>query len=125
MVLSTKAQFLYWLAKEAPAGRSGKKEVRLEGVDATLFKILIDFVYTKEVPTDIEHPKAMFCLADRFEVFGMRVAMEIYLTNTLSKANAIDLAVFGEAHSCALLLEEAVDFIVTYAKELKEVSPTA
>jgi len=111
LALWSEVRFLYSLLQGAEE-TSGKKVLRLEGYDHRSFEMILDFVYLRKIPglTDADKIQKMLVLADRLEIVGLKVAMEVELSNRVSTSNAVSMVSFAEAHSCALLLEESVIF---------------
>jgi len=83
-------------------------------------------VYTGEIPTclkDADDYLSMLSVASQFEVYMLKVAMEVKLTQNMSSDNAIARTLFAQAHFCAVLLEEAVDTITQNTTEIKKTQP--
>lgn len=85
--------------------------VELEDVDPGTFRSFVRFIYSNEPPSldSFEEAKAVLLLADRFNCQDLKLFAESSITDKyLKSSNAVELFLFGHAHSCALLKESAM-----------------
>ena len=100
--------------------------VEIGPVEAAAFDAVLKYVYTVEEPLcrwnrdEFDHAKAVLSAADRFGVTGLKLRVEWKISNELLNAsNAVDLMLFADAHSCALLKEAAFDVYLSHPKAVR------
>jgi len=87
-----------------------------------LGKDLLKYAYRRKIPQESKY-STHFCelllLADRFEVHGLKIAMEVQIAQRINMKNVLNIAQQAEDHCCPLLLEACVDYICQNAQDLK------
>jgi hypothetical protein len=101
---------------------SSQKVIRIQSeVPIEAFKLVIEFLYTYEVPYDrcSEHIVDMFVLACRFQVLKLKSTLENLLIFNLSAENVAGLLIVAHTQSSHGLLNECINFIQTHQKEVQ------
>ena len=97
--------------------------VSIEDIPATVFKMVLAFVYAEHSPTDkevLEHGKDLINAANRYELSDLKMAVEHTLVREriLTTKNVSDYILFADAQSCPLLKEYAISFLRLNATEV-------
>jgi speckle-type POZ protein len=119
LVIAARSRILY----EAVAASVDGDTVRINGMKATVFKAVIHFVYTDELPTLVSTvvDEDMLAAASRFGLERMKIICENSLAEHISKDNAFDTFNLARRHGCSKLEDYCMGFILsvpTLAKEL-------
>ena len=118
-ILAVRCKHLYDLATRS--GDSDQRNsnhpnaIRIDGVEAGIFKRVLDFVYTVRTP-EIEDEKTatdLLVASDRFHCIQLKLYVESVLVDRFLKAsNAAAMLILGDSRSCALLKEAAIGAIL-------------
>ncbi|KAK1661458.1 hypothetical protein QYE76_049617 [Lolium multiflorum] len=119
LVIAARSPILY----EAVAAAVDGHIIRIDGMKDTVFKAVIHFVYTDELPTlgSTVVDEDMFAAASRFGLERMKIICENSLAEHISKDNAFDTFNLARRHGCSKLEDYCMGFILsvpTLAKEL-------
>ena len=140
---------------EASSKTSSSSEdpvIVLPDIDAVAFEALLLFIYKDTLPTfttnttnymnqidrvvndtandtgdgDFEKVKAIVCVADQFGCTDLKLYMESMLVDKfISTSTAIELLLFADARSCALLKEACMNTYVADANTVTAANPEA
>jgi len=132
-ILSLRGKKLYELAEECNDDSDNdendnqkhkhNKPIPIHAVRAEIFESLLAFVYTVATPEINTEEKAreLLVAADCYECTHLKLYAESVLVDRfLRPANAADLLLFADAHSCALLLEAAMDVFCSQPEAVKQ-----
>jgi speckle-type POZ protein len=101
-----------------PSGANDSIEIN--DVDPELFSKLLHFIYTDEMPENVDH-RQLLEVADRFGCSHLKLAAEAELVMAgVDSNNAAELLLFAEGHSCALLQEAAFEYCAAHPLAIKE-----
>jgi len=91
------------------------EDVPIECVDPAVFRAILYFIYSDELPKDLslkENARALLEAADRFGCSRLKLLAETELVrNGMDTLNVAELLLFADARNCALLRESAMNFI--------------
>ena len=102
-----------------------KSSMVIRGIPAAVFKLMLEFIYTEQYPSDekvLEHGKELIDAANKYELVDLKMAVEHVLVRVriLTTENVSDYILFADAQSCPLLKEYAITFLRLNAKEVIE-----
>jgi len=121
MILALRAKILYELISDAEehdndysyAEANDNTVVEVpEYVGSDTFEVMLEYIYTVSLPniTTAEDGMRMLVAADRLHMTQLKLYVESVLADKfLDESNFATLFVFGDAYSCALLKETAMD----------------
>ncbi|XP_054722867.1 kelch-like protein 5 [Uloborus diversus] len=103
----------YFLAMFAGGmAEAATERVRLEGVDPDILRALVDFCYTGKVELGEDSVERFLTAADVLQMPEVVVACCRFLSDRLSPANCVGVALFSEARGCADLHREAHAYLL-------------
>ncbi|KAJ8605863.1 hypothetical protein CTAYLR_000555 [Chrysophaeum taylorii] len=110
--VSVRAHKTILQARSALTFEEDEDEIPLD-VDPAPFAKLVEFLYTDEIDPGFlkGNARALLAQADMFGVVRLKHLAENALVATIDTPTAADLLLFADAHSCALLREQAANFI--------------
>ncbi|CAM9409507.1 unnamed protein product, partial [Hapterophycus canaliculatus] len=99
--------------------RSGMREadqdvIELKDISADQFKILLDYVYNKTISVPSFQLTDLLCLANQYQVEGLKAQMCDALSTNLDHDNACSVFATADNHQCRSLKEEAFSKIVQH-----------
>ena len=118
-------------------------QLALPDIDESAFETLVLFIYKDGLPTitdnnndtgddnntsdgDFEKVKSILCVADQFGCTDLKLYMESMLVDKfISTSTAIELLLFADARSCALLKEACMNTYVADANTVTAANPEA
>jgi speckle-type POZ protein len=114
LVIAARSPILYEAVAAAVSNKDGHI-VRIDGMKATVFKAVIHFVYTDELPTlgSTVVDEDMLAAASRFGLERMKIICENFLAEYISKENAVDTFNVARRHRCSKLEDYCIDFILS------------
>ena len=130
-ILSVVAQGVYaFIVTEEEEGRDNESstEIILEDVDGIPFEVLLKFLYTGTLDTnlmdglyDSDTIKSILVVAEKFDVPELKLYMEsIVLDTYLAPSTAVELFLFSDSHCCALLKESAMNMFVDNSQSVMD-----
>ncbi|CAM0955029.1 unnamed protein product [Alopecurus aequalis] len=92
--------------------------VRIDGMEAKVFKAMLHFIYTGSVPEIdedqiVEMTQHLLVAADRYNLETLKVLCEERLCNYVSKDTAATTLVLAEQHGCADLKQKCFKFLAS------------
>lgn len=108
-VLASRAKELFNIFEESPDG-----VVDIANVDEETFGLIYNHIYTVAQPPyfqegDEDKLKALLVAANKYDLVDLKLYAEAKLASEcLNSNNVIDLLVFAESQTCALLKDEAI-----------------
>ncbi|XP_054722889.1 LOW QUALITY PROTEIN: kelch-like protein 5 [Uloborus diversus] len=103
----------YFLAMFAGGmAEAATERVRLEGVDPDTMRALVDFCYTGKVELGEDSVERFLTAADVLQMPEVVVACCRFLSDRLSPANCVGVALFSEARGCEDLHREAHAYLL-------------
>ena len=134
-ILSVVAQGVYaFIVTEEEEGRDDESstEIILEDVDGIPFEVLLKFLYTGTLDTnlmdglyDSDTIKSILVVAEKFDVPELKLYMEsIVLDTYLAPSTAVELFLFSDSHCCALLKESAMNMFVDNSQSVMNSTST-
>ncbi|XP_047057683.1 uncharacterized protein LOC124664142 [Lolium rigidum] len=114
LVIAARSPILYEEVAAAVSNKDGHI-VRIDGMKATVFKAVIHFVYTDELPAlgSTVVDEDMLAAASRFGLERMKIICENFLAEHISKENAVDTFNVARRHRCSKLEDYCIDFILS------------
>ena len=96
--------------------------VIIEGVSASVFWMVLVYVYSEQYPSNknvIKFGKKLIDAANRYELVDLKIIVEHILVQEriLTTRNVCDYLLFADAQSCPLLKEYAISFLRLNARE--------
>ncbi|CAL4916806.1 unnamed protein product [Urochloa decumbens] len=93
--------------------------IRIDDIDAHVFKLLLAFIYSDSVPEeDEEEDKDMGVIwqhllvaADRYDLQRLRLMCEVRLCRNINTTTVVPILVLAEQHYCRGLKEACLDFL--------------
>eukprot|EP00956_Cyclotella_meneghiniana_P039659 scaffold176443_cov40-Cyclotella_meneghiniana.AAC.1 len=103
--------------------------VILEGVPASVFWMVLVYVYSEQYPSNtnvIKFGKKLIDAANRYELVDLKIIVEHILVQEriLTTRNVCDYLLFADAQSCPLLKEYAISFLRLNAREAMQSEPS-
>ena len=117
-ILSLQATKLYELAKEWEDDRP----IPINSMRDEIFKMMLDYIYTVGTPKleNLVDAKELLIASDRYECLQLKLYVEsVIVDKFLTPENAAELLLFGDAQSCALLKEAAMNLFVVDMETFK------
>jgi speckle-type POZ protein len=88
--------------------------IPIQGVESSIFRLFLSYVYADEVPESEDFLKVarqLLDVADRFGCISLKLLAEAELVQSgITVDTAADLIIFADAKNCALLKEAAMEF---------------
>ncbi|WVZ79013.1 LOW QUALITY PROTEIN: hypothetical protein U9M48_026642 [Paspalum notatum var. saurae] len=102
--------------------------VKVEGVEAAVFKVLLHFIYTDMAPELDEESEAAVAMAqrllpvaDRYGLDRLKLICESKLSGAIGVETVVTTLALAEKHNCALLKAKCVEFIAKSPRTLDAV----
>ncbi|RLN12477.1 hypothetical protein C2845_PM09G21100 [Panicum miliaceum] len=108
----------------------GSQSVRIQDMEAAVFKAMLHFIYTDMVPELDEEPGAaamaqhLLAAADRYGLDRLKLICEGKLSGGIDVDTAATTLALAEQHNCSLLKAKCVDFIAGSPETLGAVLAT-
>jgi len=119
LILKMNAPVLYGFCEDQ--GEEGKA-ILIKETTPKIFKIVLRYVYGGDVPDSvtIEMAKDIIDAADRYEVTGLKLAVETTLVEALmlNDENFSDWLLYADSKTLPLLKEQAMNYFVSRAADL-------
>lgn len=94
--------------------------ITIDDVDPTLFGGLLHFIYTDELPENVDY-RELLQVADHFGCSRLKLIAELEIVKAgVNANNAVELLLFADGHSCALLHEAAFEYCVAHPIAVKK-----
>lgn len=120
-ILATKSP-VFAAMFEHPMKEKLNSEVEIGGIDQKVFKEMLRFMYVTKVD-DIENiADRLLVAADRYSLEALKTMCEETLIANLSRENAVEYLRIADLHNVPNLKNQIIEFIVSNAKELVNVS---
>ena len=107
-----KAMFTCNLAESSLA------KVPLNGVESSIMKQLLDYIYSSEIVISKENVQSLLSAANLLELLPVRDACCQYLDRHMDETNCLGIQSFAEAHNCLDLQQKARTFALKHFNEL-------
>ncbi|KAJ3685520.1 hypothetical protein LUZ61_014684 [Rhynchospora tenuis] len=92
-------------------------KITLEGIRADVFKIMLQFIYTDMLPSEVEVSFEMgqhlLVAADRYGLERLKVICGKMLCDSLAVETATTTLVLAEQHNCTQLKDVCIDFVAS------------
>lgn len=95
---------------------SQQRKVSLNGVEAAMVKILIDYGYTSEVVITRQNVQSLLSAANLLEIIPVKEACCLYLEQNMEVLNCVGIHCFAELHACSELQQKSKAFILHHFK---------
>ena len=100
----------------------GSKSISLSEIEPDVFKLLLRYLYTGELPqgdaATVEMHQHLLVAADRFDVASLFQACECALIGSLSVESVGYTLVLAEQHGAKILKSTALQYVTTHAREV-------
>lgn len=119
-ILFLRCNKLYEIAKECDFEHD--RPIQIESVSRDIFKSILDFVYTVEMPNIKNYCMAaeVIVAADCFDCVHIKFYAEsIIVDRFLNAKTAAEWLIFADSHSCPLLKEAAINLFIADTKTVK------
>ncbi|CAL5041470.1 unnamed protein product [Urochloa decumbens] len=107
------------------------QSVRIEDMEAAVFKVMLHFIYTDIVPELDAEPEAaaamaqhLLAAADRYGLDRLKMICEVKLSGGIDVDTAATTLALAEQHNCSLLKSKCVEFIARSPETLDAVLAT-
>ncbi|XP_002734502.1 actin-binding protein IPP-like [Saccoglossus kowalevskii] len=97
---------------------TSKSEVDIHEIHSSIFKVLLDFIYTGEVEVTSENVQELLSAADMLELPEVVQACSSFLQSQLHSSNCIGISRFAEIHFCTDLKRAAEAFMSLHFLEV-------
>jgi hypothetical protein len=118
IVLEQRCKQLYSLVENSEG-----EPVIIEDINTDVFEMLLKYIYTVKKPTfsDTDQTKKILEAADRVGIIGLKLLAELELSSGMYfHKNVCEFLLLADAHSCALLKDCAMDYIVNHYETVKK-----
>jgi speckle-type POZ protein len=125
LVIAARSPILYEAVAEA-VNNKDDHIVTFNDMKATVFKAVLHFVYTDELPntgSTVVHEE-LLAAASRFGLERMKIICENFLAEHISKENAFNTFNVARRHHCSKLEDYCMDFIMSVPRLAKELMKT-
>lgn len=105
------------------ADKVGNLEIPMDDENPDLFEIMIRFLYTECLPSDIDDVLGLLKLADKYGVKSLKMLLEdriIRAKDIVTVDSTGELLLLAYSHNCALLQEAAIDLAVANPQQIME-----
>ncbi|CAL4986660.1 unnamed protein product [Urochloa decumbens] len=108
--------------------KTGDGHVRIEDMEANVFKVLLDFIYTDSLPAmdeaeEVVMAQHLLVAADRYDLKRLKLMCENKLCNHIDIGTVATTMVLAEQHGCQGLRESCFEFLSTPGN-LKKIKAT-
>ncbi|KAJ4788140.1 BTB/POZ and MATH domain-containing protein 2 [Rhynchospora pubera] len=90
----------------------------LDGMRADVFKMMLQFIYTDMLPSDVEvsfeMAQHLLVVADRYGLERLKVICGKMLCDSLAVKTAATTLVLAEQHNCTQLKDVCIDFVASH-----------
>lgn len=90
---------------------SGMKDIKLQGVEASVMESLLDFAYTGNIDVTVENVQALLSSASMLNLQSLRHVCCGFLQTHLDSSNCLGIRAFADLYSCSDLEETAYRFV--------------
>ncbi|KAM3400502.1 hypothetical protein ACQJBY_005391 [Aegilops geniculata] len=92
-------------------------KIRVEGIDADVFKALLYFICTNTLPQETlaKMAKPLLVAADRYKLEKMKLVCEEALCGQISMESVTNTLAFAEQHCCNVLKEACTQFLADFS----------
>ena len=90
---------------------SGMKDIKLQGVEASVMESLLDFAYTGSIDVTVENVQALLSAASLLNLQSLRTVCCGFLQTHLDATNCLGIRAFADLYSCSELEETAYRFV--------------
>ncbi|CAL4933217.1 unnamed protein product [Urochloa decumbens] len=124
LVLAARSPVLY---EAAASVASIDSHVRIDGMKAAVFKAVLHYIYTDELPSsgalrdDIGMAGDMLAAAERYHLERLKAVCQNILAESISTENVLNLLKIADQLHCQELKDYCVDYISTSPHVVKEV----
>ena len=95
-------------------------DIPIHDVEPAIFEALLRFIYTDEPPEVMDEPREVLKVANRFGCSGLKLIAEAEIVKAgIDEENAAELLMLGDALSCALLREAALEFCLAHPSDIR------
>ncbi|KAJ6663133.1 hypothetical protein lerEdw1_010726 [Lerista edwardsae] len=88
-----------------------QKEIQLEDISASTLHILLDYLYTEELPLTAETAQDLFTAASKLQILPLKETVGRYLEMNISMSNCLRLYSLAHQHNHHPLLQAASHYI--------------
>ncbi|VAH13795.1 unnamed protein product [Triticum turgidum subsp. durum] len=96
--------------------------IRVDGIDADVFKALLYFIYTDKLPQEIEEEgtlakmaKPLLVAADRYKLEKLKLVCEEALCGQIDMESVANTLAFAEQHCCSMLKDACTQFLADFS----------
>ena len=86
--------------------------IKLKDIGSDLMADLLEHIYSGSIDINEANGLELFCIADRFEVIGLKKSCEDFLLKTIDKSNCLNILRLGQSVNEGSLEKTAFGFIV-------------
>ena len=99
---------------------SGSKQIYVDGIDPSLFKEVLKFVYSGSAPKEISSiAMELLPLADRYELEELKLMCESVIDSHLTVDNVIQVLLLADRHNCPKLTKLCIPLFKANISYLK------
>lgn len=93
---------------------SRQSKISINGVEAPMIRMLIDYAYTSEVLITKSNVQSLLSASNLLEILPVRDACCSFLERNMDITNALGIHCFAEVHACTELQEKAKKFALQF-----------
>ena len=93
---------------------SRQEKVTINGIDATMLELLVNYAYTSEVLITKVNVQSLLSASNLLEVLPVRDACCHFMQRNMDETNCLGIHCFAEAHACFNLQEKAKAFTLEF-----------
>ena len=102
--------------EHTPLNKSDGDFVTIQDIDLKVFKDMLRYMYTGQLPNFEETVLGLLPAADQYDLDELMTACSIYLYNNLTTENVSDVLILADFYDLAKLKAKAIEFINTHGK---------
>ncbi|KAJ8318777.1 hypothetical protein KUTeg_003868 [Tegillarca granosa] len=91
---------------------SKQDRVSINGVEAHMVELLIDYAYTSEITITRQNVQSLLAAANLMEILTVKDACCDFLQQNMDENNCFGIHCFAESHACQALQEKSKEFIL-------------
>jgi hypothetical protein len=91
---------------------SRQSEIRLNGIDATTMRSIVDFVYTSRININPSNVQTLLAAANLYDFKAIKSACANYMKWRLEPSNCIGIHLFADVYDCNKLKKSSFKYIL-------------
>ena len=94
--------------------------INITDINHQVFEEVLRFIYTGKISSITDEIAAeLLVAADKYELDRLKIICEVFIAKNLTKDNVTDILIVADTHCSMLLKTQALEFINTHIKDVK------